>query len=70
VLPLASEHVIAFERQGEGGSLVVLASFSDKTQRVDLKPLPGSARRDLISGDIWDLDGEVELEPYALLWLE
>ena len=70
LLPLASEHVIAFERAGDSGSLVVLASFSDKTQRVDLTPLPGSARRDLISGDIWDLDGEVELEPYALMWLE
>ncbi len=71
VIPLASDHVLAFHRFGapEEDGLLVLANFSDDPRRVDLSPLPGERRKDLITGKELALTGEETLEPYALMWL-
>jgi len=72
VIDLPGDHVFAFRRPGPDGAadLRVVASFSDKPQTVSGAALGGGQARDLIGGRAVDLDDDLSLAPYELLWLE
>jgi amylosucrase len=60
-----NEHVFGFIREnGIKGKVTIVSNFSEQNQIFKMP----CATRDLLSGD--DFDVEVELEPYRFLWLE
>lgn len=63
--------VLGFTKKAEDDKVLVLANFSESTQRVSMSRLshlkPG---KDLISGRTWQEKGWVELNGYDLFWIE
>lgn len=66
-------HVLGFMRPAaNGGSVLVLANFSEHAQRVAAHVLSGMPARaaDLIAGATHDLKRDLELAPYQMVWLD
>ncbi len=60
-----NQHVLGYVR---GGTILVLANFSEQVQSVRLGWMPKSAS-DLISGATFQQYAPVDLEPYQFVWL-
>lgn len=73
VLDAGNGHVFGYLRRSGPARLLVLANFSEQPQRVAANLVRayglGYAFDDLISGQRVHLGGDVELEPYQVLWL-
>ncbi len=74
LLPSENDHVLDFLRWHDGSLLVVIANFSERSQRLNLAALRAEGlshfMKDRISGKVITTRGEIELEPYEILWLE
>ncbi|MGF1531516.1 MAG: amylosucrase [Puniceicoccaceae bacterium] len=74
LLPIPSNHVLAFRRWHDASELIVLANFADREATVDLRPLRalGLAHfmKDLFSEEIISTGDGYILDPYQVLWLE
>lgn len=69
-----NEHVLGFVRQFEGHRTIVLANFSEQTQRISGNRLRlrglGRFFQDLVTGRIVNSSAEVILEAYDCYWLQ
>jgi amylosucrase len=73
LLECTNPHVLLFLRWNAGNVLAVLANFSEVEQSVDLRNLrqEGFAHffRDLLSERTFSTHGQVDVDPYDILWL-
>ena len=73
LIPFRTPHpsVLAFQRPGSGGVVLVLANFGDDPVRVDAPTLSGFAPEavDLVADEALGLADGVALAPHAFLWL-
>ena len=73
LLEVGNPHVLAYLRQRNTGTLVVIANFSDAFQWVGLEAVRpvglGGFMRDAFTGREVATAERLELEPYELLWL-
>ncbi len=74
LLPVGNDHVLAYLRWHDAKTLVVIANFSERPQRVELAPLrsEGLAHffRDMFTGETIATAEPLELDSYSLFWLE
>ncbi|MDF3128185.1 alpha-amylase family glycosyl hydrolase [Kiritimatiellaeota bacterium B1221] len=67
-------HVLGYLRWHDANRLIVLANFSEQPQRVPLRPLRAAGfahfLKDLFTGQSFSTAGDVDLSPYAILWLQ
>lgn len=66
-----NDHVLGYQRPGEGSAIVVLANFSDESQTVAAQTLSGlpDDALDLVSGAKVTLSSGLLLSPHQFVWL-
>jgi len=73
VLDTGSDHVLAYRCARDGEQLMVVANFSEQPQVIAERYLraavEGQPASDLITGRAYTPGRDVELAPYALVWL-
>lgn len=66
-------HVLAFERNHAGETILILANFSEQTQLIERRYLPPGDLRvpftELISSTAYPISESAALLPYGMLWL-
>jgi glycosidase len=66
-------HVLTLERTWQGETVLIMANFSESTQRVERRFLPSSDPRqpywDMLNDRPFPLDRVVQLAPYRVIWL-
>ncbi len=74
LLDINNRHILGFLRWHDASNLVVLANFSESPRIIDLRSLRSAGlahfMRDLFTGETLSTHDTLQLEPYALHWLE
>ncbi len=74
IIDVHNPHVFGYVRQSEGQRLLVLASFTEREQRISANELRlhglGYNLRDLVSGEEINSAQDLALSPYRFVWLE
>ena len=72
VLDAANPHLYSFIKRSDGQQVLVIGNFSEEPQTVSDGYLPfpaGLMSRDLMADQPFELSGNLNIEPYQLLWI-
>jgi len=73
VVDAGNPHVFSYVRQYTGTRILILANFSERTQRVAANIIRNHGLsytfRDIVTGGAVNLHGDLMLEPYRFVWL-
>jgi len=74
IIDPGTPHVFGYARQFKGERVLVLASFTEREQRIEANTLRlhglGYAFTDLVTGEQISSDADLTLEPYRFVWLK